>query len=152
MGHYMEFIEAIKCAFTESLLGIFSLFILLIGIVLLFLGLVKPPIKIFDNEFPLPISEYQQAQIRPISYKVLCFGFGLALAIIVNYPIYVNSPPPGSYIETCENISFFNKKGKLKADCLNRNGSYTNTSLEIPKCFQGKVTNCGGNLKRGSCF
>lgn len=148
----MEFIEAIECAFTASLLGIFTLFILLIGIVLLFLGLVKPPIKILNNEFPLPISEYQQAQIRPISYKVLCFGFGLALPIIVNYPIYVTSPPPGSYIETCENISFFNNKGKLKADCLNRNGSYTNTSLEIPKCFQGKVTNCGGNLKRGSCF
>ena len=171
------FIKSIVCAFTQSSLGIFSLFLLLIGItslflVLFFLRIVAVPEEtlkfcpvridvrkicdIFnlnnnnnnDNE-----DNRLQRLIIIISFLVIFYGLGLSSPIIYDHTISIaKKNPPGSYTETCKNISFFKDKNKLEADCQNKNGSYINTSLKIPECFKGKVTNCNGNLRRGSCL
>ena len=144
-------IKEITDIFTDSFLGVISLSALSIGIVLLFLGLAEQPIKICDNVIPLSINKDLKRQIRFISYLVLCFGFSLALPVIVNSPqINGGEPPtpPGAYTKTCTNISVYSSK--LYAYCQKKDGSYTYTSLGIPKCFRGKVANCDGNLKYGS--
>lgn len=181
--HYIifigPFIKSIVCAFTQSSLGIFSLFILLIGITSLFLVLLSLRIVEIPNEAikfcPVRIKVRKicyifklnnnnnnnndnednrlQILIIIISFLVIFYGLGLSSPIIYSHTINIaKKNPPGSYTETCKNISFFKAKNKLEADCPNKNGSYINTSLKIPECFKGEVTNCNGNLKRGSCL
>lgn len=169
LNHYIMFIKPIVCAFTQSSLGIFSLFILLIGIALLFLVLVKLPRepiefcqvrinvpRIYDV-FNLDNNDNEDDRLERliiiISFLVIFYGLGLSSPIIYTHTISITKKnPPGSYTKTCKNISFFETKNKLEADCKNNNGSYVNTSLTIPECFKDEVTNCNGNLKRGSCL
>lgn len=109
------FIKSIVCAFTQSSLGIFSLFILLIGIAslflaLLFLGIVEVPAeaikfcqvrinvrKICDlfnlnnnnNNNNYNEDNRLQRLIIIISFLVIFYGLGLSSPIIYNYTISI---------------------------------------------------------------
>ena len=109
------FIKSIVCAFTQSSLGIFSLFILLIGIAslflaLLFLGIVEVPAeaikfcqvrinvrKICDlfnlnnnnNNDNDNEDNRLQRLIIIISFLVIFYGLGLSSPIIYNYTISI---------------------------------------------------------------
>ena len=109
LSHYImfikPFIKSIVCAFTQSSLGIFSLFILLIGITLLFLVLVKlprEPIEVCQVRINVPKiydifnlnnnnneDDRLERLIIIISFLVIVYGLGLSSPIIYNYTISI---------------------------------------------------------------